>query len=411
MPLMKIPMSSPDLTDADRQAVMEVIHTPNLSLGPKVIEFEKVFCEYTGASHAIAVNSGTAGLHLCVRAAGVGPGDLVITTPFSFVASTNALLFENATPVFVDVDPKTGNIDPEQAADAAKNIEKYLPRKFDIRDSTLAHRSLEYPVSNNESRITNIEHRLKALLPVDVFGQPAAMDKLEAIAREHGLKVIEDSCEALGATYKGQQAGTFGDYGIFAFYPNKQMTTGEGGIVITNDDQAAALMRALRNQGRAPGDTWLSHTYLGYNYRLDEMSSALGITQLRRLDEMLAKRDNVARWYSERLSEIPGIEIPFIAPETTRMSWFVYVIRIDSKIDRGEFASRLEARGVPARPYFLPIHLQPYMVERFGYRQGDFPVTEDLGRRGLAVPFSGVMSEEQVEYVCQSIRAELSATS
>jgi len=322
-----------------------------------------------------------------VRAAGIVPGDLVITTPFSFVASTNALLFENAIPVFVDVDPKTGNIDVAQLKDAVESIERYLPRStFNIQPSTL-----------------------KGLLPVDVFGQPAPMDKINAIARERGLKVIEDSCEALGATYKGQQAGTFGDYGIFAFYPNKQMTTGEGGIIITDDDQAAAFMRALRNQGRAPGDTWLSHTYLGYNYRLDEMSSALGITQLRRLEEMLVKREQVAAWYSERLAEIPGIEIPFIAPETTRMSWFVYVIRIDGKIDRGALASRLEARGVPVRPYFLPIHLQPYMVERFGYREGDFPVTEDLGRRGLAVPFSGVMTEEQVEYVCQAIRAELSA--
>jgi dTDP-4-amino-4,6-dideoxygalactose transaminase len=387
MTLQKIPMSSPDLTDADRQAVMEVINTPNLSLGPKVIEFERAFCEYTGAKHAIAVNSGTAGLHLCVRAAGIGPGDLVVTTPFSFVASTNALLFENAVPVFVDVDSKTGNIDVAQVKDAVENIERYLPLStFNVPRSTL-----------------------KALLPVDVFGQPAEMDKIIAIAQEHGLKVIEDSCEALGATYKGQQAGTFGDFGIFAFYPNKQMTTGEGGLIITDDDQAAALMRALRNQGRAPGDTWLSHTYLGYNYRLDEMSSALGITQLHRLDEMLDKREQVAGWYAERLSEIPGIEIPFIAPETTRMSWFVYVIRIDPKIDRGGFAKRLEAHGVPVRPYFLPIHLQPYMVERFGYREGDFPVTEELGRRGLAVPFSGVMTEEQVEYVCQAIRAELGA--
>ncbi len=383
---MKIPMSSPDLTDADRQAVMEVIHTPNLSLGPKVVEFEQAFCEYTGAKHAIAVNSGTAGLHLCVRAAGIGPGDLVITTPFSFVASTNALLFENAIPVFVDVDPKTGNIDAAQVAEAVKHVERYLPRKLKIKNK-----------------------KLKALLPVDVFGQPAPMDKINAIAREHGLKVIEDSCEALGAMYKGKQAGTFGDYGIFAFYPNKQMTTGEGGIIITDDDQAAAFMRALRNQGRAPGDTWLSHTYLGYNYRLDEMSCALGITQLRRVDEMLTKRERVAAWYAERLAEIPGIEIPFIAPETTRMSWFVYVIRVDGKINRAELASRLEARSVPVRPYFLPIHLQPYMVERFAYRAGDFPVTEDLGRRGLAVPFSGVMTEEQVEYVCQAIRAELSA--
>lgn len=394
---MKIPMSSPDLTDADRQAVIDVINTPILSLGPKVVEFEMAFCDYTGAKHAIAVNSGTAGLHLCIRAAGIGAGDLVITTPFSFVASTNALLFENAIPVFVDVDPKTGNIDPEQAADAARNVEKYLPRKVDIRNS-----HSEYPVSN-----IDWHSRLKAVLPVDVFGQPAKLDKINAIAQEHGLKVIEDSCEALGATYQGRQAGRYGDYGVFAFYPNKQMTTGEGGLIITDDDEAAGLMRALRNQGRAPGDTWLSHTYLGYNYRLDEMSAALGLAQLHRLDDMLLKREKVAGWYSERLGEIPQIEIPHISPETTRMSWFVYVIRLPQNVDRAALAKRLEARGVPIRPYFLPIHLQPYMVERFGYREGDFPVTEDLGRRGVAVPFSGVMIEEQVDYVCAALREEL----
>lgn len=381
---MKIPMSSPDLTEADRQAVMEVLSTPNLSLGPKLPAFERAVCEYTGAKYAIAVNSGTAGLHLCVRAAGISAGDLVVTTPFSFVASTNALLFENAIPVFVDVDARTGNLDVAQLRDALEHIEKHLPRRAPLPTGTL-----------------------KAVLPVDVFGQPAPMDEIADLARARGLKVIEDSCEALGATYKGKQAGTFGDYGVFAFYPNKQMTTGEGGVIVTDDEQAAAFMRALRNQGRAPGDTWLSHTYLGYNYRLDEMSCALGITQLNRLDAMLAKREQVAAWYSERLRGLAGVEIPFIAPETTRMSWFVYVIRLERRIDRADFAQRLEAHGVPVRPYFLPIHLQPYMVERFGWREGDFPITEDLGRRGLAVPFSGVMTEEQVEYVCQAIRAVL----
>ncbi|MCS6992394.1 MAG: DegT/DnrJ/EryC1/StrS family aminotransferase [Anaerolineales bacterium] len=381
---MKIPMSSPDLTEADRQAVMEVLSTPNLSLGPKLPAFERAVCEYTGAKYAIAVNSGTAGLHLCVRAAGIGAGDLVVTTPFSFVASTNALLFENAIPVFVDVDARTGNLDVAQLCDALEHIEKYLPRRSPVPGGAL-----------------------KAVLPVDVFGQPAPMDEITDLARAHGLKVIEDSCEALGATYKGKQAGTFGDYGVFAFYPNKQMTTGEGGVIVTDDEQAAAFMRALRNQGRAPGDTWLSHTYLGYNYRLDEMSCALGITQLNRLDAMLAKREQVAAWYFERLRGLAGLEIPFIAPETTRMSWFVYVIRLERRIDRADFARRLEAHGVPVRPYFLPIHLQPYMVERFGWREGDFPITEDLGQRGVAVPFSGVMTEEQVEYVCQAIRAVL----
>ncbi|MBN1450967.1 MAG: DegT/DnrJ/EryC1/StrS family aminotransferase [Anaerolineales bacterium] len=384
--MMKIPMSSPDLTDADRQAVIDVINTPNLSMGQRILDFEQAFCDRTGRVHAIGVNSGTAGLHLCVRAAGIGQGDLVITTPFSFVSSSNVLLFENAVPVLVDVDPRTGNIDPELVADAARNIEKYLPRKLSIAN-----------------------HKLKAILPVDVFGQPADMDPIIAVAEEHGLKVIEDSCEALGAEYKDRQAGTLGDYGVFAFYPNKQITTGEGGMVVTDDDGAADFIRSLRNQGRAVGDTWLQHTHLGYNYRLDEMSAAMGVTQMYRLDALLAKREQVAVWYEARLSEIPGVEVPTVEPYTTRMSWFVYVVRFDARIDRDALAKRLEEMGVPARPYFLPIHLQPYMAERFDWREGDFPVTEDLGRRGLALPFSGVMTEEQVEYVCRSIREALSA--
>ncbi|MBI3161095.1 MAG: DegT/DnrJ/EryC1/StrS family aminotransferase [Chloroflexi bacterium] len=391
MTQIKIPMSSPDLTDADRQAVIEVINTPNLSMGKWTPAFEKTFCDLTGVNHAIAVNSGTAGLHLCVRAAGIGAGDLVITTPFSFVASSNALLFEGAIPVFVDIDPRTGNINPELVADAAKNIEKYLPRTL---------RNTQY-VTRKES-----SSKLKAILPVDVFGQPADMDAINVVAKEHRLKVIEDSCEALGATYKGKQAGTLGDFGVFAFYPNKQITTGEGGVIITNDDEAAHFMRALRNQGRAPGDTWLQHTHLGYNYRIDEMSAAMGASQMSRLDSILSKREQVAAWYESRLAEIPGVEVPFIESFTTRMSWFVYVIRFDKKINRDDMAKRLDARGIPVRPYFLPIHLQPYMVEKFGWHEGDFPVTEDLGKRGLAIPFSGVMTEEQVDYVCSIIREE-----
>ncbi|MBI1793816.1 MAG: DegT/DnrJ/EryC1/StrS family aminotransferase [Chloroflexi bacterium] len=383
---MHIHMSSPDLTDADRQAVQEVLNTPILSMGKHTPAFEKTFCDLTGAKHAVAVNSGTAGLHLCVRAAGIGTGDLVITTPFSFVASSNVMLFENAIPIFVDVDARTGNINPELLADAADNIDKYLPRKGKSKNA-----------------------KLKALLPVDVFGQPADMDAINAVARKHDLKVIEDSCEALGATYKGKQAGTLGDFGVFAFYPNKQITTGEGGVIITNDDKAADFMRALRNQGRAPGDTWLQHTHLGYNYRIDEMSAALGQAQMQRLDELLKKREQVAAWYEARLSEIPAVEVPFVESSTTRMSWFVYVIRFDARINRDDIAKRLDARGIPVRPYFLPIHLQPYMAERFGWRAGDFPVTEDLGRRGLAVPFSSVMTEAQVEAVCAAIRDEIEA--
>ena len=386
-----IPMSSPDLTEAERQAITAVMRTPTLSMGEEIKAFEAAFSSYTGSRHAIGVNSGTAGLHLCVRASGITDGDLVITTPFSFVASSNVLLFERAVPIFVDVDPLTGNIAPDLVRQAAMDLSqgdqaarRWLPRKGAGENA-----------------------RLKAILPVDVFGQPADMDPLLETARTLGLKVIEDSCEALGARYKDRLAGTLGDYGVFAFYPNKQITTGEGGVIITSNGKAADFMRALRNQGRAPGDTWLSHTHLGYNYRLDEMSAALGVVQMSRLDELLTKREQVAEWYGDRLSETPGVEVPLVESSTTRMSWFVYVIRLDKKIDRDNLAKRLESRGVPVRPYFLPIHLQPYMVERFGWREGDFPVTEDLGRRGLAVPFSGVMTEEQVDYVSRIIREEI----
>lgn len=382
-----VPMSLPDLTDSEREAVQSVLSTPYLSMGPYLPAFERAFREFTGSRHAIAVSSGTSGLHLCVRAAGIGPGDLVITTPFSFVASANVLLFEQAVPVFVDVDPRSGNIDPALVAEAARDLSA---------GGTAASRWLP-------RRGASAGGQLKALLPVDVFGQPADWDALQAIARKYGLKVIEDSCESLGAEYKGRKAGMFGDYGVFAFYPNKQITTGEGAVIVTDDDQAAALMQALRNQGRAPGDTWLSHTYLGYNYRMDEMSAALGVVQMSRLEELLAKRQQAADWYAERLAEISAVEAPYIDPSTTRMSWFVYVIRLAHGIDRAVVAQRLAERGVPVRPYFLPIHLQPYMVERFGFQPGDFPITEDLGQRGLALPFSGKMTESQVDLVCRAL--------
>jgi dTDP-4-amino-4,6-dideoxygalactose transaminase len=380
-------MSSPDLTSAEREAVAQVMLTPNLSMGPQIQTFEESFRQYTGLKYAIGVNSGTAGLHLCIHAAGIKDGDLVITTPFSFVASSNVILFERAIPIFVDVDPLTGNIDPRQVSEAVEDLltngkaaQKWLPRTGVYGDV-----------------------KLKALLPVDVFGQPADLDPIIEIAQKYDLKVIEDSCEALGAEYHQRKAGTNCDYGVFAFYPNKQITTGEGGVIVTNHEEGARLMMALRNQGRAPGDTWLQHTFMGYNYRLDEMSAALGVVQMARLDELLKKRENVAGWYAERLAEIPGIEPPIIAPSTTRSSWFVYVIRFSREINRDRIAQALVHEGIPARPYFLPIHLQPYMVSRFGYKEGDFPVTEDLGRRGLAIPFSGVMTEMQVEVVCNTL--------
>jgi dTDP-4-amino-4,6-dideoxygalactose transaminase len=386
-------MSSPDLTDAEREAVAAVLRTPSLSMGGEIQGFESAFREYTGLKHAIGVNSGTAGLHLCVRAAGIGEGDLVITTPFSFVASANVLLFERAVPIFVDVEPQTGNIDTELVNQA-------------VADLTQNSRTAERWLPRKGARQVG---RLKAILPVDVFGQPADLDPIRQVARQHNLKVIEDACEALGAEYKSQKAGTLGDTAVFAFYPNKQITTGEGGVIVTNDDQAAALMLALRNQGRAPGDTWLQHTHLGYNYRLDEMSAALGRVQMGRLEELLTKREQVAGWYNQCLENVPGVQAPQLAAETTRASWFVYVVRFSPEIDRDLLAKKLDEAGIPARPYFLPIHLQPYMVEQFGFQPGDFPITEDLGRRGLALPFSGVMSEAQVETVCQALTDAIAA--
>ncbi len=394
---MKIRMSSPDLTDADREAVLAVVNTPNLSMGPKIDAFEKAFCNLTGAKHAIGVSSGTAGLHLCIRAADVKPGDIVITTPFSFVSSTNVILFEKAVPVFVDVDPVTGNINPELLAQAVEDLSlggtrarKWMPRRL--------------PPANQGQ-----VEALKAILPVDVFGQPADYEPINAVANQYNLTVIEDSCEALGGEYKGRYAGTLGDYGVFAFYPNKQITTGEGGMIITDDDHAADFMRALRNQGRAPGDTWLQHTHLGYNYRLDEMSAALGLSQMDRLDILLQNRARVASLYDKHLADIEEVTPPQIVANTTMVSWFVYVIRVDKTIDRDHFAVILKQKGVPVRPYFAPIHIQPYMKQMFGYKLGDFTVTEDLGDRSLALPFSGTMTEEEIVTVCQCIAEALFA--
>jgi len=388
----RVPMSSPDINQHDQDAVLEVLGTRYLSIGPKLAQFENAFRSLTGAKNALGVSSGTSGLHLCIRAADIQPGDYVITTPFSFVSSTNVILFEKAIPVFVDVDPKTGNINPELVKAAAEDlasgkedrITRWLPRKS-----------------------ASGKGKLKAILPVDVFGQPADYDALTAIAASQKIALIEDSCEALGAEYKGKKAGMLGDMGVFAFYPNKQMTTGEGGMIVTNDDRAADFMKSLRNQGRAPGDTWLQHTYLGYNYRLDELSAALGLSQIKRVETLLENRQAVADMYNTRLGDIKDIEIPYISPATTRKSWFVYVIRVSMGINRDEFAAALEKEGIPVRPYFSPIHLQPYMIDQFGYRAGDFPVTEDLGNRSLALPFSGVMSEDEVNLVCNSIEKSL----
>lgn len=396
---MRIPMSSPDITAAEREAVNAVMNASVLSIGPRIDAFEQAVARYVGAPHAVGVNSGTSGLHLALIAADVGEGDVVITTPFSFIASANAVLYQRAVPVFVDVDPATGNIDPQLVAEAVDAV---------TRGGRDADRWLPPTLRNDLRRAKG--SRVRALLPVHAFGQPADMDGLLDVTRQHNLAVIEDACEAIGAEYKGRSAGTLGDAAVFAFYPNKQMTTGEGGMIVTRHEQWDQLFRSLRNQGRDVFDAWLNHTRLGYNYRLDELSAALGLVQIERIDELLAKRAQVARWYDERLDDLELIERPHVVPTTTRMSWFVYVVRVQSPLRRDEVMRALADRGVPSRPYFSPIHLQPFYRNMFGYEHGDFPVTEQLGDVSLALPFSGVMTQDQVEYVCEQVRHVVEST-
>jgi perosamine synthetase len=391
-PVMPVPMSGADITDVEIAAVISALKSGRLSIGPRLDEFERQVARLTGARHAVGVSSGTAGLHLAVIAAGVEAGDLVITTPFSFVASANCVLYERGIPVFVDVDPATGNIDPDLVAEAARDLraggaarQRWLPPAFRHNDSGVG--------------------RLKAILPVHAFGQPADMHPLTAVARSHDVPVIEDACEAIGATYHDRHAGAIGDVGVFAFYPNKQLTTGEGGMIVTNRDEWAARFKSLRNQGRDSMDEWLRHDRLGYNYRMSELGAALGVGQLSRFDALLASRDRVARWYLDRLAGVPGLELPWIAPGTTRMSWFAFVVRLAGGVDREQVMQRLAERGIPSRAYFSPLHLQPFYVERFGFRGGDFPVTERLGRSCLALPFSATLTEEQVSRVCEALVA------
>ncbi len=368
--LRSVPLARPSISDDDIAAVLEVLRTPTLSLGPRLTAFEEAVAAYTGTAEAIAVNSGTSGLHLCLAALDIGPGDEVITSPFSFVASANCALYQGATPIFADIDPQTLCLDPALAAE-------------------------------------RINDRTKGLLPVDVFGQPSDAEAFSALAEAHDLALVFDSCEAIGAQRNGRKAGTWGDAAVFAFYPNKQMTTGEGGIIVTDDPDLARACRSMANQGRDDAGTWMNHVRLGYNYRLDEMSAALGSSQLSRLDAMLDKRDRVARWYTERVRELPRVSAPIVAPETTRMSWFVYVVRLDEDVDRTALMAALAEDGIPSRPYFVPIHLQPYYRERFGYGPGDFPVTERIAGTTLAIPFATDMPEDDVAYVCDRLGRHL----
>lgn len=368
--LVKITLSSPDITNEELNSIKEVLKSSTLSIGPKVEEFESLFAKYIGVKYAIAVNSGTSALHLCTRALDIKDGDEIITTPFSFIASANCALFERAKPVFVDIDEKTLCIDPDK-------IEEKISKKT------------------------------KAILPVHVFGYPCDMDKIMAIAKKHHLAVIEDACEALGAEFLGKKVGSFGNVGVFAFYPNKQITTSEGGMIVTNDEKIAQLCRAMRNQGRTSSQKWLSHEILGYNYRLGELNSALGVIQMKRLTEILEKRNNVAEFYAESLKEIKGVEIPYIAPNV-KISWFVYIIRLSSRFskeDRDSVIEEMKKQGVPCRDYFPPIHLEPLYVTLFGYKEGNYPITESVSARTIALPFYNNLNEKQIIYICQTLES------
>ena len=392
---MNIPMSGPDITDLERQAVLAVLETDYLSIGPQVEQFERAFAELTGNRYAVACNSGTSGLHMAMEAVNVKPNTLVITTPFSFVASSNCILYQGAIPIFVDIEPQTYNIDPSEVAQALADLQQAGER---------AARWFP-PALRNEARRRRFP--LSALLSVDVFGQPADADALQKLATEYGIPLVEDACEALGSSYKGRPTGSLGDLAVFGFYPNKQITTGEGGMVVTNDESSAALCRSLRNQGRDVFDAWLGHTRLGYNYRISEMSAALGLVQLQRLPEIMAKRCQVANWYTEQLADMIGVTLLQVAATTSQMSWFVYVIRLDATYDRDEVIRQLQQRGVPSRPYFPPIHLQPFYRQRFGYHEGIYPLTEAVGASTLALPFSSKLSKTQVDYVCEMLRKVL----
>ncbi len=371
-PEAEVPLSKPYVDEREEELVVDVLRSGRLSLGPAIDRFETMFAERVAAPYAAAVSSGTAGLHLCARLAGLRAGDEVVTSPFSFVASANCVVYEGATPVFADIDPQTLNVDPA-AAEAA------------------------------------VTERTRAIVAVDIFGYPCELDSLRALCERHGLALIEDACQAVGAEYRGRPVGSHGHPAVFAFYPNKQMTTGEGGIVTTASEEEWLLLKSLSNQGRADAGPWLEHARLGYNYRLDDLSAALGIAQLEKLDLLLGLRAQVAARYAELLAGLGDVEPPLPDDADHRRSWFVYVVRLASGIDRDRVIAELEAEGIAASRYLPSIHTQPYMRDRYGFREGMFPVSEDVSRRSLALPFFPELSSEDQERVVDVLRAAVSA--
>ena len=368
---MKIPLSSPDITESEIAAVTAVLRTSRLSLGPQLEAFEHAFASYIGTSHAVAVSSGTAGLHLCIRALDIGEDDEVIVPSFTFIAAANAIRYERATPVFADIEADSLNLSPVA-------IERAISPKT------------------------------RAIIVVHTFGRPAEIAAILDIARRHHLAVIEDACEAIGAEYDGQKVGGFGDAAVFAFYPNKQITTGEGGMVVTRRTELAERIRALRNQGRYDSEDWLQHAELGYNYRLSEINCALGLAQLKRIDEILERRAHVAQLYQDELASIDGLLLPALEIPHGRVSWFVYVVRLDASFAedaREQIIAALTAAGIGCGRYFAPIHLQPAYA---AWRSSTLPVTEAEACRTMALPFFNRMTEDEVAHVSTALRSALS---
>ena len=366
---MRIHLSRPDITEAEIKAVTEVLRSPNLSLGPKVPEFEAAFAKYVGTNYAVAVNSGTSALFLCMLAAGIGEGDEVITTPFTFIATANTIMMAGARPVFVDIDADTLNMAPAK-------IEAAITKKT------------------------------KAILPVEVFGNPADFDKICQIAEKHKLAVIEDSCEALGSALNGKKVGTFGKMSTFAFYPNKQITTGEGGMILTDEEKLADICISLRNQGRAKGSTWLSHERLGYNYRMSDINCALGIVQLSRIEEMKAKRKQVAAWYQEMLADDDRLIVP-TEPDGCDINWFVFVVRLARQFtlsQRDAVIDAMRKRDIQVKNYFPPVLQQPFMADKYAYNKDDFPITESVCRATISLPFYNNLSKDHVRIVCETLK-------
>ncbi len=368
---MTIPLSSPDITEAEIEAVTAVLRTSRLSLGPQMEAFEDAMAKYIGTSHAVAVSSGTAGLHLCIKALGIGEGDEVIVPSFTFIAAANAIRYERAQPVFVDIDAESLNMSPA-------SIEQAITTKT------------------------------RAILVVHTFGRPAEMSAIMDVANRHHLLVIEDACEAIGATYQGRKAGSFGDAAVFAFYPNKQITTGEGGMVVTRRPELAAHIRALRNQGRYDSTDWLQHAELGYNYRLSEINCALGLAQLKRIEPILQQREKVARQYQQALAEISELILPITDVPDARISWFVYVVRLNAaftEADRDSIIATLTNAGIGCGRYFAPIHLQPsYAAWR---NSATLSVTETQASRTIALPFFNRITEDEIAQVSDTLCAAL----